>query len=148
MAKSVREAAMDYLSRREHTTHELAQKLLNKEYETEEVHEALEKLSAEGLLSDERFVEAFVYHRMHRGSGPFKIHAELRQKGVSDAMIAEFLDERDSAWLNIAQEVRVKKFGPAFPSDIKEKARQARFLQQRGFTHEQTRVALRDDDLY
>ena len=148
MAKSVREAAMDYLSRREHTTHELARKLLNKEYEPGEVDAALEKLSAEGLLSDERFVEAFVYHRMQRGSGPFKIHAELRQKGVSDAMIAQFLDERDSAWLNIAQDVRVKKFGPAFPSDIKEKARQARFLQQRGFTHEQTQNALRCDDIY
>ena len=146
MARSVREAAMDYLSRREHTTHELAQKLLNKEYEAEEVHAALEQLTAEGLLSDERFVEAFVFHRMQRGSGPFKIQAELRQKGVSDAMIAQFLDERDSAWLNIAQDVRVKKFGPALPADMKEKARQARFLQQRGFTHEQTRSALRDDD--
>ncbi|MEJ2141010.1 MAG: regulatory protein RecX [Gammaproteobacteria bacterium] len=148
MARTVREAAMDYLSRREHTTHELAQKLLNKEYEAEEVHEALEQLTAEGLLSDERFVEAFVFHRMQRGSGPFKIHAELRQKGVSDAMIAQFLDERDNAWLNIAQDVRVKKFGPLLPSDMKEKARQARFLQQRGFTHEQTRSALRDDDFY
>jgi regulatory protein len=148
MARSVREAAMDYLSRREHTTHELTQKLLGKEYDSDEVHAALEKLSDEGLLSDERFVEAFVYNRMQRGSGPFKIHAELRQKGVSDAMIAQFLDERDSAWLNIAQDVRVKKFGPAFPSDIKEKARQARFLQQRGFTHEQTQSALRCDDIY
>ena len=147
MARSVREAAMDYLSRREHSTHELTQKLLTKEYEPEEVHAALDKLSSDGLLSDERFVEAFVYSRMQRGSGPFKIHAELRQKGVSDAMIAQFLDERDSAWLNIAQDVRVKKFGPGLPSDIKEKVRQARFLQQRGFSHEQTRVALRDDDL-
>lgn len=146
MAKSVREAAMDYLSRREHSTHELTQKLLAKEYESEEVHAALESLSQEGLLSDERFTEAFVYYRMQRGSGPFKIHAELRQKGVSDAMIAQFLDERDSAWLNVAQDVRVKKFGPALPSDIKEKVRQARFLQQRGFTHEQTRSTLRDDD--
>ena len=146
MAKSVREAAMDYLSRREHSTHELTQKLLAKEYESEEVLAALEKLSQEGLLSDERFTEAFVYYRMQRGSGPFKINAELRQKGVSDAMIAQFLDERDCAWLNVAQDVRDKKFGPALPLDIKEKARQARFLQQRGFTHEQTRSVLRDDD--
>jgi regulatory protein len=146
MAKSVREAAMDYLSRREHSTHELTQKLLTREYEPEDVHAALEKLIDEGLLSDERFTEAFVYYRRQRGSGPFKIQAELRQKGVSDAMIAQFLDERDSAWLNVAQEVRVKKFGAALPSDIKEKVKQARFLQQRGFTHEQIRNALRDDE--
>ena len=146
MVKSIREAAMDYLSRREHSTHELFQKLSKKDYESEEVHAVLNQLSEEGLLSDERFTEAFVYYRMQRGSGPFKINAELRQKGVSDAMIAQFLDERDSAWLNVAQDVRDKKFGPALPSDIKEKARQARFLQQRGFTHEQTRSVLRDDD--
>jgi len=146
MARSVREAAMDYLSRREHSAHELFQKLLDKGYESEEVHAALYKLSQEGLLSDERFTEAFVNYRRQRGSGPFKINAELRKKGVSDAMIARFLDERDSSWLDIAREVRDKKFGVALPSDIKEKARQARFLQQRGFTHEQTRCVLRDDD--
>jgi regulatory protein len=147
MAKSVREAAMDYLSRREHTTYELAQKLINKEYDVGEVHAALEKLNAEGLLSDKRFVEAFVFHRMQRGSGPYKIQAELRHKGVNDALIADFLDERDSDWFTIAQEVREKKFGPLPPTDLKEKARQARFLQQRGFSHEQTRRALHDDEL-
>lgn len=146
MAKSVREAAMDYLSRREHSTHELFQKLLKKDFEHEEVDAALKQLSQEGLLSDERFTEAFVHYRQQRGSGPFKINAELRQKGVSDAMIAQFLDERDNVWLNIAQDVRVKKFGPLIPLDMKEKVRQARFLQQRGFTHEQTRSILRDDE--
>ena len=147
MARSVREAAMDYLSRREHTIHELTQKLLGKEFDAGEVSEALEKLSEEGLISDERFVEAFVYHRRQRGSGPYKIQAELRHKGVNDALIADFLDERDSEWFSIAQQVREKKFGPLLPTELREKARQARFLQQRGFSHEQTRRALHDDDL-
>jgi len=145
--RTVRVAAMDYLSRREHAIHELRQKLLGKDYEPEEVDTALERLCQQGLLSDERFTEAFIAYRQQRGSGPFKINAELRQKGVSDAMIARFLDERDSHWLDIARDVRNKKFGDALPSDIKEKARQTRFLQQRGFTHEQTRSLLRDDDL-
>ena len=146
MAKSVREAAMDYLYRREHSTHELFQKLLAKDYKSEEVHAALDKLSQEGLLSDERFTEAFVNYRRQRGSGPFKINAELRKKGVSDAMIARFLDERDSSWLDIAREVRNKKFGVALPSDIKEKARQTRFLKSRGFSSEHIRYALNHCD--
>lgn len=137
---------MDYLARREHSTHELTRKLVAKGYESGEVDAALQQLANEGLLSDERFVEAYVYSRMQRGSGPFKIQAELRQKGVSDAMIARFLDERDRAWLNVAQDVRVKKFGAALPSEMKDKVRQARFLQQRGFTHEQTRSVLREDE--
>ena len=144
--RSIREAAMDYLSRREHATQELTQKLLTKGYEEDDVVAALARLTEQGLLSDARFTEAFINQRIARGSGPLKIRAELRQKGVSDAMIAEFLNERDPLWRESAQEVRYKKYGSDLPSDLKEKARQVRFLQSRGFSTEHTRYALRDDD--
>jgi regulatory protein len=144
--RSIREAAMDYLSRREHATHELFQKLLAKGYEPEVITAALARLSEQGLLSDSRFTEAFIHQRINQGSGPLKIRTELRQKGVSDAMIAEFLNERDSLWRESAQEVRSKKYGPDLPVDFKDKARQARFLQSRGFSTEHTRYALCDDE--
>lgn len=137
---------MDYLSRREHATLELTQKLLAKGYDENDVTAALARLSEQGLLSDARFTEAFINQRITRGSGPLKIRAELRQKGVSDAMIAEFLDERDPLWRESAQAVRSKKYGSELPSDLKEKARQSRFLLSRGFSTEHTRYAMRDDD--
>lgn len=141
--RTIRVAAMDYLSRREHATHELFQKLLAKEeYEAEDISEALARLQDQGLLSDERFTEAFINQRLKRGSGPLKIRAELRQKGVSDAMIGEFLDERDARWQESALAVRIKKYGSERPSDLKETARQTRFLQSRGFSSEQTRYAM------
>ena len=145
MAKSVREAAMDMLARREHAVQELKQKLHIKGYGSEEIHSTVQVLLDENLLSDTRFTEAFIHSRQQRGSGPMKIQAELRQKGISDAMIAEFLHERDRLWLDIAQQVRRKKFGEILPRDYKEKARQARFLQQRGFSSEQTHYVLKDD---
>jgi len=40
--------------------------------------------------------------------------------------------------------VRSKRFGDAMPEDFKERARQARFLQYRGFTSEQIREVLND----
>lgn len=144
--RSIREAAMDYLSRREHATQELTQKLLTKGYEEDDVVAALARLTEQGLLSDARFTEAFINQRIARGSGPLKIRAELRQKGVSDAMIAEFLDERDPLWRESAQAVRSKKYGSELPVDLKEKARQTRFLQSRGFSTGHTRYAMRDDD--
>jgi regulatory protein len=144
--RSIREAAMDYLSRREHATLELTQKLLTKGYDPDEVDAALARLTEQGLLSDARFTEAFINQRISRGSGPLKIRAELRQKGVSDAMIAEFLDERDPLWRESAQAVRSKKYGSELPVDLKEKARQTRFLQSRGFSTGHTRYAMRDDD--
>ena len=145
--RTIRVAAMDYLSRREHATHELFQKLLAKEeYEADEISEALARLTDQGLLSDERFTEAFINQRINRGSGPLKIRAELRQKGVSDAMIEIFLNERDAQWQESALAVRLKKYGSELPADIKEKARQNRFLQSRGFSTEHIRYAMRDDD--
>ena len=141
--RTIRVAAMDYLSRREHATHELFQKLLAKEeYEAEDISEALSHLAEQGLLSDERFTEAFINQRINRGSGPLKIRTELRQKGVSDAMIESFLNEHNGLWQESALAVRIKKFGSECPSDLKETARQTRFLQSRGFSSEQTRYAM------
>jgi len=134
---------MDYLSRREHATHELFQKLLAKEeYEASEISEVLSRLADQGLLSDERFTEAFINQRINRGSGPLKIRAELRQKGVSDSSIENFLDEHDVMWQESALAVRIRKYGDQAPSDVKDKARQSRFLQSRGFSSEQIRYAL------
>ena len=145
--RTIRVAAMDYLSRREHATHELFQKLLAKEeYEADEISEALARLADQGLLSDQRFTEAFINQRFNRGAGPLKIRAELRQKGVSDAMIGTYLNERDVLWCKSAQAVYVKKYGLEYPSDLKEKARQNRFLQSRGFSGEQIRYAMRGND--
>lgn len=143
--RSIREAAMDYLSRREHATQELFQKLLAKGYEADDVSAALERLADQDLLSDSRFTEAFINQRINRGSGPLKIHAELRQKGISDAMIGAFLNERDVLWNDTALAVRIKKYGSERPADLKEKARQSRFLQSRGFSSEQTRYALNQE---
>jgi regulatory protein len=142
----VRATAMNLLARREHSTQELRDKLLTRGFEDDEIVPALQTLSREGLLSDERFTESFIHSRMERGSGPVKIRAELRQRGVADEIISDWLDERDRMWLERAETVRCKKFGSALPVDYKEKARQARFLQYRGFSAEQTRQVLRDDD--
>ena len=144
--RSIREAAMDYLSRREHATHELFQKLLAKGYESDDVSAVLERLADQDLLSDSRFTEDFINQRINRGSGPLKIRAELRQKGISDAMIEAFLDERDVQWQESALAVRIKKYGSERPADLKEKARQSRFLQSRGFSSEQTRYAMNNSE--
>lgn len=146
LLRTVRGAAMDYLSRREHATHELFQKLLaKKDYEADEISEALSRLADQGLLSDVRFTEAFINQRFNRGSGPLKIRAELRQKGISDAMIESYLDVSDTKWSRSALAVRCKKYGVECPFDLKEKARQSRFLHSRGFSTEQTQYAIRDD---
>ena len=142
MSKEIRIAAMNLLARREHSQQELQRKLLNKGFEPGEIAPVLAALSTEGLLSDERFTEAFINSRRQRGSGPTKIAMELQQRGVSHELVAIYLDERDSRWTQLAIEVRTKRFGPSFPLDFKERARQMRFLQYRGFTLSQIQQAV------
>jgi len=136
---------MDYLARREHGEQELARKLLARGFDADLVETAVTTLIAEGLLSDRRFVEAFVYSRFQKGSGPQKIHAELRQRGIDDSLISACLETVDEQWLERLREVREKKFGPDLPQTFSERNRQMRFLQQRGFSSEQIYVVFKDE---
>jgi regulatory protein len=95
------------------------------------------------LLDDERFVENFVSYRAARGQGPVRIGRELRGLGLGSELIGRFLDERE--WLEPARRLRRRKFGAALPDTAAGKAKQARFLQYRGFTAAQVRLVLGTD---
>ena len=136
---------MDFLARREHGEQEITKKLIARGFDTDIVEVAVTALISDGLLSDSRFAEAFVYSRFKKGSGPQKIHAELRQRGIDDALISVSMETVAGQWLERAREVREKKFGRESPRDFKERSRQMRFLQQRGFTSEQIHGAFKDD---
>jgi len=100
---------------------------------------------AQGLLSDQRFAEQFVASRVDRGAGPVRIGVELRQRGVSDALIRRYLDQDPELWRDRLRQVHDRKYGSGLPQDRREQARRARFLLQRGFTGEQIRDLLRQD---
>jgi regulatory protein len=143
--KSLRHKAMDLLARREHAEAELSQKLTGKGYEPELVAQVVAELCNEGLVSDERFTEAFVRYRREYGYGPMRIQSELRERGVSDKIQSVYLDFRDPKWHEQAVQVRRKRFGDVPPDDFKERARQSRFLQYRGFTSDQIRQVMDGD---
>ena len=134
--KDIRRAAMDLLARREHSYSELVRKLSSR-FPENLVLEALQRLIDEGLQSDERFVESYIYSRQQRGYGPVRIRSELYQKGVDSELVVNFLFEDDDSWLKKAFEMRVKKFGEAVPHDAKSRAKQYRYLAQRGFSTRQ-----------
>jgi regulatory protein len=135
---------MDFLALREHGEQEITQKLISRGFDKEVVEAAVSVLIADGLLSDSRFVEAFVHSRFKKGSGPQKIRAELRQRGIDDALVSASMEAIAGQWLERARDVREKKFGREAPGDFKERSRQMRFLQQRGFTVEQINGAFEE----
>jgi len=137
---------MDFLARREHSEQELANKLTARGYDADTVAATLATLVADNLLSNERFAEAFVHARIQRGSGPQKIRAELRARGIADELIDSNLEARAERWRELAREVREKRFGSGQPQDFRERSRQMRFLQQRGFSAEQISGAFQNGD--
>lgn len=137
---------MDLLANREHSAVELRRKLTDRGFDSAAVEDALLALARAGLLSDRRFTESYISSRTQKGFGPLRIRAELHERGISNELIAEFLDERDQGWRVVARAAHRKRFGEAPPRDFRERAKQARFLQQRGFTTEQIRQVLQQDD--
>ena len=140
--KRVRAAALRLQARREHSVAELTGKLLERGYASEAVAEVVASLKGERLLSDVRFVDEFVAARVRRGSGPLKIREELRGRGVDPGFVDETFKRR-RGWVAAAEAARIKRFGAGRPGDIRERARQVRFLQQRGFSLEDIRKALK-----
>ena len=124
------------MARREHSRRELAFKLAQREFDDAEIAAVLDALEAERLLSDARFAEAYVHAREARGFGPMRIRAELKERGVDDALIEEHLDQDREVVEARAREQHRKKFGSRSPESYNERARQARFLQGRGFPNE------------
>ena len=110
--------------------------------DTAAVERVLDALEAQGLLSEERFTEQYVGARLGRGHGPRRIREELRRRGVGAAAAGEALDRSPAFWSERASRERTRRFGEAAPADYREWARQARFLERRGFTPEQIRSAL------
>ena len=131
---------MDLLARREHSRLELQQKLGRRFKDHELIAEQIDRLADENLQSDMRMAEAFANARAGRGQGPLKIRAELRNKGVSDDLIADALCEVEADWYELAALAASKKFGELAPGTLGEDrkllGRLSRFLQQRGFSYE------------
>jgi regulatory protein len=140
--RTVRTAALALLAGRDFARNELAQRLLRRGYPAAIVATVVEGLAAQRLLSETRFVEQFIRQHAGRGHGPVRIRVELRERGVADGDIEEGLAAAAEDWARIARETRRKRFGLSPPGDYRERARQARFLQYRGFSAEQVRAAL------
>ena len=93
----------------------------------------LDKLSEQHFLDDDRVVSLLLQGYARKGYGPLRIKQEMRQKGFAETLVEHHFAELDVDWFEKAAEVRSKKFGDEIPTDFKEKGKQIRYLQYRGF---------------
>lgn len=150
LSQQIEARAVYLLAMREHGAKELKTKLVTKFPETPElldscqelpglvkslVDDVLRKCQVNNWQSDERYIELAVRNWAAKGNGPVKIRQKLQQASHRDDLIALYLDWDDSEWLEIAQEVLIKKYGDTQrPEARNEQAKRMRFLQSRGFS--------------
>lgn len=142
---SLQARALGWLAQREHSRIELRRKLLraaqaqpDAEDAAPQVERLLDALQAQGLLSDERFIDSRLRVRAP-GTGTRRIQMELARHGLK--LPLQPLQQLRDSELQRATRLWQRRFGtPA--ADAKERARQQRFLAGRGFDGEVIRRVL------
>lgn len=132
---SLQTRAMRLLARREHSREELRRKLAARVAEGEDLEAVLEALAAKGWLSDRRYAEQAIRAKARR-FGPLKLAHYLKSRGVDAEAIAAGLRAAGAEGAPQLEAVWKSRFREA-PADERERARQVRFLQGRGFALEE-----------
>jgi regulatory protein len=137
---SLRARALRFLAIREHSRLELSRKLrryLGEGEATDALDVLLNDLERDGWLSDQRFADQWVASRSNR-SGDARIRQELRARGIDAAQASLPLTANalENSEHSRALELWRRRYGGEAAVDLNERARQARFLMQRGFSGE------------
>ena len=141
----LRTKALELLGIREHSCQELKRKLFARFHNHEpEIERCLEELQSEDYLSDQRFTQLFIESRLNnKRVGPFKIVADLQQRGIDRDTAHSIMDELadEEFWLS-----KIKDNLEELCKGNKKNNRQAlgQKLFQRGFAYELINQALND----
>ena len=148
-ALSLKGRALRYLSQREHSRFELRRKLFKYAEEGDDVDALLDFLEKNNWLSQERFAESLVNRKASR-YGDSRVMAELKSHGLTGEALVEIKANLSDSETARAVEVWQRKFGTV-AVDAAARAKQMRFLLQRGFSQRAARVAMQgspaDDEL-
>jgi len=141
-AGSPKERAVRLLARREFARAEIEQRLVAEGFARSDIDTALDELATLGHLSDARYAQALARQKAGRYSSR-NIAKELRAKGVDAQTIEAAMAEAEIDDAAALASLWTRRFGHA-PGDEREKARQVRFLQARGFALSAILKLLRD----
>jgi regulatory protein len=139
----IRTRALRLLARREHSRLELERRLAADAADPQELADLLDDFERRGWLSEARVAEQHLAKASGR-YGPRRVLANLKEKGLSGDALAQAAAQLKQSELESATLVWRKRFGKP-PSDLRDQARQARFLAGRGFSAEVIRAVLGAD---
>ena len=140
---SLKARALRFLASREHSARELTAKLKPYAEETDDIESLIQWLQEKGFLSEERFAETYARHRAAR-YGSRKILYDLQNHQLPSSVMQEITETLEETELQRAFALWERKFGKP-PETLPEKAKQIRFLQQRGFPGNIIRQVIKGD---
>lgn len=148
LVSKFRSLAFYYLARKELSKQQLHQKLMDKQCPKDIADAIVDEFAQKNYQSDTRAANMIVRENIRKSRGRSSIKRALKSAGLSLALddldVDEFIDgtvlqdDADDAqksidWLKLAVHARCQKYGNNIPTCPKQKARQLRFLQYRGF---------------
>ncbi len=141
--------AVNALARGRKTRRELEIRLRRLQPDVALIAEALDRLTASGVLSDTETAHAEAATRLRRGDAPAKVRHVLRRKGVEGRIVNDALNAAISedgfdelAACRTLAEKRVRALGAKAPEVLRR--RLVAFLQRRGFGGSVIGAVLRD----
>ena len=143
--RSAHAFAIAYLARRDFSASDLRRKLKDRGFAESAIEPVLVELESSNVINDNRYGDNVVAHRARRGQGPARIRQELKRSGLGSEAIQTTMDKaKDEGpdFVSLARVARARKFGAELPKDWKERSRQARSLQYRGFSTDHIRAVL------
>ena len=139
-SKNIKYSITKYLSMREHSCHELLQKLTAKGYDKVLCEERIAQFKEADIQSELRYAEMIVRSRVAKGKGEKIIRSELNQHAIAPELIDIAITAQEIDWDALAIQVAEKKFGRKPAKDWQEQQKRNRLMQYRGFSHEQIRA--------
>ena len=127
--------AVNLLAFKGRTTQEIIKRLNEKGYSSEEIDEAVEKLSYYGYLNDQNYTISYIMDNASK-KGKKLISIELEQKGIDKNILDDVYSE-----VNIDEEASIdniirQRFSHADLSDDKIYRRTVNYLLRRGFAYD------------
>jgi regulatory protein len=114
MEKTAYDYALNLLTARAYTTRDLRRKLTQKAFDRVAIDEAIDRLSANGLLNDEKYAEEFARQRLVvSGASKRRVEQLLARKGISrevaQSASQKVVDEEDVDTISAMEKIARKK---------------------------------------
>lgn len=129
---------LKYCAFRDRSVLEVRRKMAELKLSEQESEQMMQELLEDGFVDDARFAESFVRGKMtYNRWGRVKIRAELLQRGVSSAIIAEQLNSLDNDLYERNLQYLASRWHKENPGA--DKAKLYRHLMSKGYTYDEIR---------